>query len=110
MTNNQQAARELLVTMRDEAQSLLDYANKHLDYMADTQQTTAYDWWVGRRDTLVELLERLDRPAPPGPSKECAAHQWRVDPDLGEGSGYLYCPRCDCTRRSHAPPDSGYSR
>lgn len=57
--DNQQAAREWLVTLRDEAQSLLDYASKHLDHMADTQQTAAYDWWIGRRDTLVELLERL---------------------------------------------------
>lgn len=58
---DQQAAREWLVTLRKEAQSLLDYASKHLDHMADMQQTAAYDWWLGRRDTLVELLEKLEK-------------------------------------------------
>lgn len=51
---------ESLKSLRDEAQSLLSSASDHLDSLADKKISRAYEWWIGRRDTLVELIEKVD--------------------------------------------------
>jgi len=44
-----------------EAQMLLDSANTRLDELADAGVARSYEWWVGRRDTLAEMIALLTR-------------------------------------------------
>ena len=55
---------ECLDALRDKAKALLNRASDRLDEMAEKRQLAAYDWWVGRRDTLVELIEKANALAP----------------------------------------------
>lgn len=71
-----------LAGLRDEAQSLLTCASARLDLMAEKEEIAAYDWWIGRRDTLVELLERLAPAAAPVAPQSPTINEPEIDSKL----------------------------